>query len=227
MKRIWWTLRLIKQVLLLIAFILILYLFAAAVGSLIPVNQGQPVPETGIEIFISTNGVHTSFILPSATETLNWEEFVDPAHTLSGGKNSRFISFGWGDLAFYRNTPEWSDLTFTTAFRAAFLRSPSAINVEFLEKSPEGPSSFPMTIKEEQYQRLARFIKESFELDRNGKTKPVPGLHYNERDVFYHSKRSLNLFYTCNTWTNQGLKESGLKACLWTPIDRGILYHYR
>ncbi|MFO7721348.1 MAG: DUF2459 domain-containing protein, partial [Gillisia sp.] len=31
---------------------------------------------------------------------------------------------------------------------------------------------------------------------------------------------------TCNTWVNEALKHSGLKACLWTPIEEGIFLRY-
>ncbi|WP_432264675.1 DUF2459 domain-containing protein [Autumnicola psychrophila] len=56
--------------------------------------------------------------------------------------------------------------------------------------------------------------------------RPVPNLHYNSRDAFYYAKGSLNPFKTCNTWINSGLKNSKMKACLWTPFTQGIFYHY-
>ena len=39
---------------------------------------------------------------------------------------------------------------------------------------------------------------------------------YGKNDAFYEAKGSYSLFYTCNSWVNENLKEVGLKACRWT-----------
>jgi hypothetical protein len=46
-------------------------------------------------------------------------------------------------------------------------------------------------------------------------------------DSFYEAKGAYTLFYTCNTWANNGLKAINQKAALWTATDRGIFQHYR
>ncbi|MFM7854609.1 MAG: DUF2459 domain-containing protein [Flammeovirgaceae bacterium] len=51
-------------------------------------------------------------------------------------------------------------------------------------------------------------------------------LRYWDNDSFYEAKGTYNLFFTCNTWVNEGLKKAGLKACLWTPFDSGLLRKY-
>ena len=207
--------------------LLLLYFFAALVGSLIPVNDKPRTAEAGVEIFMRTNGVHTSLVLPLKNGITDWTETVDPAHTPSQINEYNLVSFGWGDLVFYRNTPEWSDLTLPIAFKALFLESPSALNVEFHNLIIEGEDTFSIQISEEEYQKLSDYIRDSFEYDQNGSVQPVPDLHYNKKDVFYRAKRHMNIFYTCNTWTNNALKTSDLRACLWTPFDRGIFYQYR
>lgn len=208
-------------------FLILLYFLIAGIGSILTVNKDRVLPREGIEIFLRTNGVHTSFTLPVKNEVFNWTKIVDPLHTLSQGEGYQYVSFGWGDLEFYQTTPNWSDLTFTTAFRALFLRTPSALNVEFHKDLIEDDTTVSIILTEQQYKKLVSFIEDSFETNLNGDPKPIPELHYNRNDVFYRAKRSLNIFYTCNTWTNNGLKNSGLKACLWTPFDKGIFYHYR
>ncbi|WP_037374168.1 TIGR02117 family protein [Salinimicrobium xinjiangense] len=212
----------------LLAFLLLmlLYFVAAVVGSVIPVNTEQP--EDGeVTIYLRTNGVHTDFIFPIQNEIMDWEELLSPQHTLSKRENYQYISFGWGDLEFYQNTPQWSDLTFPTAMKAVFLPTPSAMHVEF-----EGPPRFTqpviaVEITEEQYRDLIKYVSESFEKDSGGNVLPVEDLHYNQNDAFFHAKRSLHSFYTCNTWVNNGLKNADLKACLWTPFDEGIFFQYR
>lgn len=212
----------------LIAFLLLmlLYFVAAVIGSLIPVNTEQS--QNGkITIYLRTNGVHTDFIFPKQNNVMDWEQILTPEHTLSKRGDYDYISFGWGDLEFYQNTPEWSDLTFPTAMQAVFLPTPSAMHVEF-ESSPRFTQPIvAVDVTEEQYRKLVTYVAESFDTDATGRMIPVEGLHYNQNDVFYHAKRSLHSFYTCNTWVNNGLKKADLRACLWTPFDEGIFYQYR
>ena len=209
-----------------LALLLLLYLMAAVVGSIIPVNRNFEPTKGEVEIFFRTNGVHTSLILPIENRIMDWKETVNTQHTLSNRTDFRYISFGWGDLAFYQNTPNWSDLTVSTAFRALFMKSPSALNVEFHRNISEEDDTFAIQISEQQYHALTVFIKDSFEYDSNENARPVPDLHYNEKDVFYRAQRHLTLFYTCNTWSNNALKQADIRACLWTPFDKAIFYQY-
>lgn len=205
----------------------LLYLLAAFAGSMIPVNKDQERSVGEIEIYLRTNGIHTSLVVPVQSEIMDWSGVVEFENALSGRGDFKYISFGWGDLEFYKNTPQWSDLTPSIALKALFLESPSALNVEFHRVIPNDPNIVAFKATRQQYNRLSRYILESFEYDQNGEVQQVQGLHYNQRDAFYKATGSLNLFFTCNTWTNEALKSSGMKACLWTPFDKGIFYQYR
>lgn len=218
---------LLKILVLLIFLPPIIYLLLAVAGMLIPVNSDFQETKDGIEIYLQTSDVHTDFVVPYKTNLKDWEENISPQHSLSGVPGVSYISFGWGDLEFYRNTPLWEDLTLKTGFKALFLKSPAALHLEFLEEPPAGEKTISLKVSREQYLKLTEYLLKSFELDAEGKVQPIPGLHYNNRDAFYRAKGYLSLFKTCNTWTNSGLKTSGLKACLWTPFPEGILYSYR
>lgn len=216
------TVKILAFVLLLIA----LYFLAAIIGSVIPVNVDADTSKGEVQIFLRTNGVHTSIITPIQNEVKNWTELVDFSHTISEETDYDYISFGWGDLQFYRDTPQWSDLTASTAINALFLETPSALNVEYYR----GPiitndQTVAVDLTTEQYELLSSYIEESFIID-GGHPLHVEGLHYNNKDAFYRAKRHMNIFYTCNTWTNNGLKKADLRACLWTPFDRGIFFQY-
>lgn len=210
-----------------LVLLVVLYFLAATIGSIIPVNKTATGSSNEEIIFLRTNGVHTSIIFPLKNEITDWTEIVDIRHTLSGKEDFKFVSFGWGDLEFYRNTPQWSDLSFPVAFRALFLKSPSALNVEFYEQMFEDEDTFSVEVSFDEYKQLAHYVKESFDYGPNGKARVIRGLHYNRKDAFYHARDTFHLFYTCNTWTNNALKTSGLRACLWTPFDIGIFYQYR
>lgn len=91
----------------------------------------------------------------------------------------------------------------------------------------EGEDCKKITLTKDQYAALIEFVRAKFDRDGNGrpiliKTDAV----YGDNDAFYDAKGRYSFMDTCNTWANEGLKESGQKAALWTPTDRGIFQHY-
>lgn len=219
-------LKFIAKGLLSLLLLMIIYLVAAIIGSAIPVNTNQS-EDGDITIYLRTNGVHTSFIFPLENDIIDWKNFTDPSHTLSKNADFRYVSFGWGDLEFYRKTPEWNDLQFPVAFQAVFLSKPSALHVEFIENIRFDQPTLPVKITRSQYEDLSEYVINSFQKDSFGEVQQVEDLHYDRFDAFYRAKKSLHFFNTCNTWVNNGLKSANLRACLWTPFDEGIFFQYR
>lgn len=217
----------LKIVVLLILLPPVIYLFAAITGMLIPVNSDFQPSENGVTIYLQTSRLHTDIVVPLHHELKDWQDNISLGHSLSDAPETRFIAFGWGDLEFYRNTPQWKDLSLKTGFRALFLKTPAALHLEFLKNPPSSEKTISLKISRNQYLKLTEFLEKSFETDRKGKVQLINGLHYSSRDAFYKARGSLSLFKTCNTWSNNALKASGLKACLWTPFTEGILYTYR
>ncbi len=205
---------------------LLLYFAFVVIGAAIPVNSNPETIDPDINIYLISNGVHVDIAVPVKSKIIDWTEIVNPQHTLMKPTNGSYISFGWGDLQFYENTPEWKDLTFKTAFKALFLKTPSAIHTRFHGGIPKNERIKALMIDSLQYRRLSEYIQNTFIYDDEGNSEPVEGLHYSGRDVFYKAKGSLHVFNTCNTWVNEALKHSGLKACLWTPFEEGIFLRY-
>lgn len=209
-----------------VVIVIVLYVIIAMASSMIPVNTDQPETGKDYEIYIRSNGVHTDIVMPVRNELVNWLDLVDPAHTRAGNIELNYVGFGWGDLEFYENTPEWNDLTPGVAFKALFLDSPAALHVKFKHYVIQDEHSIPVKVTADQYLALANYIAESFALDENGVPQNIRGLNYEMTDTFYHANGSLNMLNTCNTWTNRGLKAAGLPASLWTPFTEGIFYSY-
>jgi uncharacterized protein (TIGR02117 family) len=203
-----------------------LYVAADFVLSRIPVAKKQPAAPAEVPIFIWSNGVHTDIVLPIRHRQKDWSEELPFAHTLSGDPAMRYVGIGWGDKGFYLDTPTWAELRFSTAFRAMFFLSSSAMHTTYYADVQPGPDCVALQLSPAEYARLIRFIEASFRRDAAGRVQHIAGHSYGQHDAFYEAHRVYNLFYTCNTWANEALKAAGQKASWWTASDGGIFYQY-
>jgi uncharacterized protein (TIGR02117 family) len=206
---------------------LFVYLIFAFGLSSIPVNSDfQSCKKDCIGIYLLTNGVHADLVLPFKNQHMDWSKFVNPAGTYSGDSSAVNVAFGWGDKGFYLETKTWGDLQVSTAFNALFFLSSSAMHVTFYKGLRETESCKKIYITKEQYLMLVNYIIGSFDTNSSGIPQQIVGAAYWDNDSFYEAKGTYNLFFTCNTWVNEGLKKAGLRACLWTPFDSGLLRKY-
>lgn len=207
-----------------------LYALAAWLVPYIAVNKNavQSGPDE-VTVYIKTNGVHTDIVVPVKTLQMDWSKYIQYQHTDDKDTTMPYVGIGWGDKGFYLQTPEWSDLKFSTAFKAMFYLSTSAIHATFYADITEDETCKAIKISYAQYEALNKFLVSSFDLDGNGNPIHIPSVNdgYGSTDAFYEAKGKYSLFYSCNTWANNALKAAGQKACLWTVTDRGIFYHYR
>jgi uncharacterized protein (TIGR02117 family) len=202
------------------------YLIVAHVLSKISTDK-EPETSNEVSIYILTNGVHTDLVLPIKSELKDWSKDILFKNTISNDTTAKWIALGWGDKGFYLHTPTWDDLTFGTAFRAAFGLSTTAIHATFYLQMSESASCRKIEISKEQYKRLITYIQNSFQLAKNGAFIHIKtNANYGKNDAFYEAIGSYTLFQTCNTWANDGLKSCGQKACLWTPFDTSIFQLY-
>lgn len=207
--------------------LLLIYIISAIIFSVIPVNKNQLEHNKEYIIYIKSNGVHTDLVLPIKTDVKDWSEKIKFENIQSKDSTHHYLAFGWGDKGFYLDTPEWSDLKFSTAFKAAFNLGTSAMHTTFYKHIQENKNCVKIEISKEQYQKLITFIEASFQYDSNGNPIFIEATTYGKNDSFYEANRTYNLFYTCNTWANQALKRADMKAAFWTPADKGIFYHYQ
>ncbi|MEM6264550.1 MAG: DUF2459 domain-containing protein [Bacteroidota bacterium] len=206
-------------------FILYLLAIPAAYGLVAMLLTAITIDRTGSGealtqiIFLHTNGVHLDIAIPIAD--------ID-SMLLTGLKHTEeenYLSFGWGDENFYLNTPTWGDLTFRNGFNALFLNSSTLIHVtRYKQKRARW---IAIKVSEVELGRLNAYLLDSFSLDENGDKVLLEGQGYTSRDDFYKAKGSYSCLHTCNSWVNTGFKQSGLKACLWTPVDVGLMNKYR
>lgn len=211
-------------------FALFMYGIVVTLLSFILVNSYDSrtlIPAQKIEIYILTNGVHTDIVLPVKNEYFNWSKQVKFTDTKAKDSTAQFMAIGWGDKGFYLETPTWADLKASTALKAATGLSSSALHVTFYKNMKEGVDCKKITIDSNEYKKLIVFINDSFQLNNDNVTKINTEAVYGENDAFYEANGSYSMFYTCNSWANQALKEANQKAALWTITDSGIFRHYK
>ncbi len=206
------------------AIFVILYFICYWIGSNILVNKNK-VEGQMIEIFIRSNGVHTDLIFPVKTSHINWDTLF-PATTFKAvDTNFRYVAMGWGDKGFYLETPTWADLKASTAFKAVFFLSSSAMHVSYHQNVKTDANTKSIKITTEQYKRLIQFYSKNFERHKN-QLQLIANKGYTNCDNFYEAKGTYSFLKTCNIFTNNALKEAGIKAPIWSPFAGGLIKHY-
>ncbi|SEH37394.1 conserved hypothetical protein [Chryseobacterium culicis] len=208
--------------------IVIIYVILGLLIPYIPVSAKDDGQKKEIPIYIYTNGVHTDIVMPVKNDLQDWSQKIPFTNTKSKNTDYRYIGIGWGDKGFYLDTPTWADLKFSTAVKAAFWLSDSAMHCTYYNTMKEGDDCKMIMISRNQYQNLVKYVEDKFDRDQNGNFILIPtNAVYGDNDAFYDAKGTYSFLYTCNTWSNNALKAAGQKAALWTPSDFGIFQHYK
>ena len=219
-----------KKVLKIIAYTLggiigfvILYFAAFFLLSHIKVNQNYKEPEDGIDIYLLSNGAHVDIVLPTKNEYKDWHQVIDYKKTPAQDSTMQYLAFGWGDKGFYLDTPTWADLRISVAFKALFYLSTTAMHTTFYPSMVESERCRKIRIGKDEYLKIVHYIENQFQRDESEQFILIPNVPlYGEYDSFYEAKDRYSLFFTCNTWTNQNLKQAGITACIWTPFEKGL-----
>lgn len=207
-------------------FLLLYVLVAYALSKITIDKEENTKPE--VEIFILTNGVHTDIVMPVKNDQTDWSKQIQFKNTKAADSTYKYIAMGWGDKGFYLETPEWSDLKASVAFKAATGLSTTAIHATYYKQMRLGEDCKSMLISREQYDRLINYIHNSFQKDASGNYIPIKtNANYSKTDAFYEAIGSYSMMHTCNTWANSALKASGQKCCFWTATDSGIFSKYK
>lgn len=194
--------------------IVLLYGLAACIGAVIPTRPAKRACPPTQEVFIASNGLHLHLIFPKAQLDSGWlAKLQIPAR-------AQYVSFGWGDRAFYLGTPTWGDFRLSVGLRAAFLRSETALHVTYYQRARKDWLALPLC--NAQADVLLRYVQESF-ASSAGLPLEAPG--YSSRDQFFAARGRYSLLKTCNNWVNNGLKQAGVRTAIWAPFDWGVLWY--
>ena len=206
---------------------ILIYLACAFIFSRITI-KGNKEKKAIHRVFLMKSGIHMDFLLPICNELKDWQEEFPISNTRSKDSTYKKIAIGWGSKDFYMNTPTWDDLTLKIFLISNFGLGSSAIHVKYYTDTlPKDSKILSLKLSDNQYKKLVKYIENS--LKRSATTKssfilPKNPKVLSKNDAYYDAKQNYSLLFTCNSWINNGLKESGQKACLWTPNSQGIFY---
>ena len=198
-----------------------MYMAAALVGSYIPANAGWAEPRQGVELFVETNGVHVSLIVPLAAAGEDLSDVIRPDQLSDPSAYGTHAMIGWGHGGVYRNAQTWGDVRSGDIASAIFGSDDVVLHVYHMT-DPQ-PTAFrqKFRVTEQQYRRIIKDVRTSFKLDRAGQTGATPA--YAPDNLFYNATGRYTAIRTCNEWTGSVLRRAGVKVGIWTPMPGGVM----
>ena len=207
----------------------LLYLAAAIVLGVIPLNRAWRHADDGVTVWLTTNGVHAGLAMPARHALMDWTALFPPVHNAHRNEADvdDYVTVGWGDRAFFLDVPQWRDLRVSTALNAIGGRDNAAMHVEYGPAPTHDATAIPLTVTPEAYARLVAYVRHSVTIDGGGSAVWIPGHHYDVNDAFYEANGRYSLFVTCNQWTRDALAASGVRVPVWSPFDKALFWQLR
>lgn len=214
----------LKRVALALATVPLLYLAAALVGSLVPVNRGWTEPDEGTTVYLRSNGIHVDLIMPAVAHGLDWRPLFPAGQFRRAPRDARWFAFGAGERRVYLDTPTWWDLTPRTLW-AALTGGEQVMKVE--RTNAPGEEMRAIRLRPEEYRRLWAAVRAQFTLDRDGRPQRIDHPGYTAEDRFFMGTGRASALHTCNNWVADQLRLAGVKVSVWPPFVPGLLWRYR
>lgn len=214
----------LRRVLLSLAAIPGIYLLAALVGSLLPVNRGWTEPGQGITVFLADNGIHVDLIMPAKAVGLDWTPLVPKSDMAAPDPDARWLAFGTGEERVYLETPRWRDIKLKTIW-SGLTGGNKVMHVEWVADPRYALRE--IRLRPEEYRRLWAAVRADLDLDANGRPKRIDHPGYGRADAFYWARGKASAIRTCNSWVATRLRLAGVKTSAWPPFAQGLLWRYR
>ena len=216
MRLLRWPLRLVGGILGLV----MAYGLAALAGALIPAG-GTNAPLTDArEIFIRSNGIHLEFVLADGELGRLWDDIKPAVPTVWAD----YWAFSWGERDFFLKTPSWAEFDLWTGVNSILWQDDVLLRVQPLGGPPVGESVRRVEVSQDQYDQIIGFIRASIRVSESGTVTPIASPLYDPEGIFVKARGTYSMFYTCNEWVNDGLKQAGIRTAAWSPFPQGVLW---
>jgi uncharacterized protein (TIGR02117 family) len=202
-------------------FLIGLYFLTALIGSNIPANNAWRQPRDGIDIFVETNGVHVSIIVPISTAGEDLSDLIRPEHLSQKELYGTHAMIGWGHGGVYRNAKTWADVRSGDVTSAFFGSDDTLLHIYHLINPKPAPYRKKIKVSVQQYRSIISQIRSTFLLNGNGQS--IANSAYGPNNLFYNAHGRYSAFYTCNSWSGHILKNAGIRTGIWTPMAGGLM----
>ncbi|HEY0165277.1 MAG TPA: DUF2459 domain-containing protein, partial [Sphingomicrobium sp.] len=159
-----------------------LYLFAALIGSLIPVNRGWTEPDQGVTVYLADNGIHADIVMPAVAQGLDWRPLLPKRDFAAAHRDAQWVAFGSGEERVYLETPRWRDIKPKTIW-SALVGGKRVMHVEWVRDPAYAGRE--IRLRPEEYRRLWTAIRGDFALDPGGRPQHIAAPGYGCCDAFY------------------------------------------
>jgi uncharacterized protein (TIGR02117 family) len=213
-----------RRLLLAAAALPALYLLAALIGSLVPVNRGWTEPGEGVTIYLADNGIHADIIMPVVAQGLDWRPLLPERDYGPSQLGAQWVAFGSGEERVYLETPRWRDIEAKTIW-SALTGGKRVMHVEWVRDT--GYAAREIRLRPEEYRRLWAAVRGDFERDAQGRAEHIDAPGYGCCDGFYRATGKASALRTCNSWAAHRLRLAGVKTSAWPPFVQGLTWRYR
>jgi uncharacterized protein (TIGR02117 family) len=188
-------------------------------------GQSRDCPTQAIQIYVAGEPSHVNLVVPVKTVVYDWQDFLPAAQIGKRPDSYQYLKFGWGDRAFYMNTPTWGNLQLTNALRALFApHNPAALYVQGYVTLPNEPGVELKCVRISQadYRNLVTFLQHSFQQTSGGQPIRLQD-GYTSTSGFYAATGNYSLLRTCNSWAAEGLESANVNTPLWPGLAGAVM----
>lgn len=194
---------------------------SAFVGGAIPANNDWTEPKDGTEIFVETNGVHVSLILPISSAETDLSDLIRTEHLQDPAIFGTHVMIGWGHAAVYRNAKTWTDVRSGDLVSAVAGSDETTLHVYHLTNPRAASFRKSFIVRPGELRSIVSQIRATFRTDGQGRTSAYPA--YGPDNLFYDSYGHYDAVNTCNSWTGRILRKAGIRVGIWTPLADGVM----
>ncbi len=174
----------------------------------------------------SVQNFHAEIVVPVVNDVFDWRSHLTLSQIGPNADNYQYLSFGWGDRAFYMDGSK--DLV--TVFNALFLPTPTVMQVwghpDLKTLNSKDFEVKQIRLNHKNYLALMNFIDAGFQHDAQHKVRYLRQGLYQESG-FYDAVGSYSILRTCNTWTAEGLRKADVNTPVWPALAQPIMYQLK
>ena len=190
-------------------------LYAAAGFGLGAWSDGDPAADGPMRLAIIANAFHSDLLMPAD----DWRALLDLP------LDARLVAIGWGDRAFYLETPTLGDLKVSTVLTALAGTDEAVLHVGLYRGPVGGPAVHALPVTAEQKDQLETYLRAAFLDGADGLPERLVHAGYGADDAFYRARGHWTPFLTCNEFLARGLRAAGIRTGLWAPFAGGVTAH--